>query len=109
VPEVGKLTRRSAGNVAVPFVAGTDNIHVTYTAGRSACPYELRLAILELTAHFWQGSQQRGAGTGGGGSDAYDAVNVEFSRTSAVEPLSMGVPYRILELIKGHRRMPIIG
>lgn len=53
----GLLTRRAMG-VAVPFVAGIHNIHVTYTAGYSTAPDDVQHAILLLVAHMWE--TQRG-------------------------------------------------
>lgn len=108
VPETGEITRRSTGNVAIPFMRGDSNIAVTYTAGRGSIPGNVRLAALELIAHWWQNSQQRG----GGGSQSeysYDSTNVDFTRTTGYSAINQGVPYRIIELLKPHRRQPIIG
>jgi len=103
----GKLSRRSAGNTVIPFVSGSSNIHCTYTAGRTIVPGAIRLATLELVAHWWQGSQQRSMGSGGSGT--YDATNVDYSRALNATPLNQGVPYRIIELLKPFRRAPVIG
>jgi hypothetical protein len=107
-PSTGLVTRRSGGNVNIRFVQGENNIQVTYTAGRDVIPGAIRLAALELIAHWWQGSQQRSMATGGG-SGSYDNTNVDYSRALNAIPLNQGVPYRILELLKPFRRLPIIG
>lgn len=106
-PETGLISRRVGGNVSVPFIPGDGNIHITYSAGRSTVPAAIRLAALELIAHWWQGSQQRG----GGGVSAYDTMNTDFPRSGQdiFTPMNQGVPYRILELLKPYRRTPIIG
>jgi hypothetical protein len=108
VPATGEITRRSAGNVAIPFMPGDSNIAVTYTAGRKTIPANIRLAALELIAHWWQNSQQRTAG-GSQNEYSYDSMNVDFTRTTGMSAINQGVPYRILELLKPHRRQPIIG
>ena len=107
--EVGRISRRSAGNVNIPFVAGTKNIRVQYTAGRNAVPGAIRLAALELIAHWWQASQLRSGGVNAG-TQAYDAVEgTAYTRAPDVMSVAYGVPYRILELLKPYRRQPIIG
>jgi delta 1-pyrroline-5-carboxylate dehydrogenase len=58
-PESGGISRRSAGNVVIPFVAGLKNIKINYTAGLAAVPWSVRLAALEIIAHWWQNSQMR--------------------------------------------------
>lgn len=103
----GNITRRSGGNVNIPFVSGKNNIHVTYTAGRDVIPGAIRLAALELIAHWWQGSQQRSMG--GGSAGTFDNTDVDYSRALNATPLNQGVPYRIIELLKPFRRLPIIG
>jgi hypothetical protein len=107
-PEVGRISRRSAGNVVIPFVAGIKNIRVMYTAGRDSIPGTIRLAALELVAHWWQASQLRSSATGGAGT--YDAVEgPAYTRAPEFTDINYGVPYRILELLKPYRRLPIIG
>lgn len=107
-PETGEITRRSAGNVAIPFMHGDSNISITWTAGRKSIPGNIRLAALELIAHWWQNSQQRTSG-GSQNEYSYDTTNVDFTRTTGYSAINQGVPYRILELLKPHRRQPIIG
>ena len=108
--EFGKITRRTAGNVVIPFRAGTDNIRVQYVSGEAHIPANVILAELELVAHFWQNSQLR-AMTVAGANLAYDAVTgAAYSRDteSGVQNINIGVPMRILELMKSHRHSPII-
>ena len=105
--ETGQIMRRSAGNVNIPFQPGRGNVKVIYTAGRSQVPGTVRLAALELIAHWWQGTQQRSAS--GSLPRAYDGVNTDFSRALAITPINAGVPYRIIEMLKPFRRLPVIG
>jgi hypothetical protein len=103
---IGLISRRSGGNVNIPFMAGAANIRVTYIAGRSNVPGALRLAALELIAHWWQGSQQRATQYQ---SSGYDAVDVDFSRTMGGVEFNSGIPYRVIELMRPYRHIPYIG
>ena len=108
--EFAKITRRTAGNVVIPFRPGIDNIHVQYTTGYNAIPASVTLAELELVAHWWQNSQLRAVALAGA-NIAYDAVaGAAYTRDteSGTQNLNIGVPYRILEMLKAHRRGPII-
>jgi hypothetical protein len=108
--ENGELSRRSAGNVQIPFRPGQDNIRVEYTSGMQSVPAAVFLAELELIAHWWQNSQLRAVAMGGA-NVAYDAVEgALYSRDteSGSQNINIGVPYRILEMIKGNRHMPYI-
>lgn len=108
-PEAGAITRRSAGNVVIPFVPGTKNVRIVYTAGRHYIPGAIRLATLELVAHWFQSSQLR-AGANNASEQAYDAVEGErYSRGYDTAGINYGVPFRILELLKPFRRLPVIG
>jgi hypothetical protein len=103
---IGLISRRSGGNVNIPFMMGSANIRVTYVAGRSTVPGAIRLAALELIAHWWQGSQMRATQYQ---SEGYDATDVDFSRTLGGTEFNSGIPYRVLELIRPYRHMPFIG
>ncbi len=105
-PATGLISRRSGGNVNIPFMMGSANIRVTYVAGRDTVPGAIRLAALELIAHWWQGSQQRGMQFQ---TEGYDTVNTDFSRTLGGTEINMGVPYRVIELLKPFRHIPFIG
>ncbi len=110
-PISGGITRRSAGNVQIPFVPGTKNIRVLYTAGRAKVPPSVRLAALELVAHWWQNSQLR-SGAANANVASFDAVEGErFSRDDAngFQNINIGVPFRVLELLKPYRHIPIVG
>lgn len=105
-PSVGLISRRSGGNVNIPFMPGSANIRVTYVAGRSSVPGAIRLAALELISHWWQGSQMR---AGQYQSEGYDTTDTDFSRTQGGVEFNSGVPYRVLELLRPYRHIPFIG
>jgi hypothetical protein len=108
--ETGIITRRTAGNVVIPFMRGSSNIRVTYTAGRLPVPSVIKLATLELIAFWWQNSQQRAFQQTT--QYGYGAVDQDAARSgpSAGEiTMNLGVPWKIIEMIKAYRSAPIIG
>jgi hypothetical protein len=98
----GKIVRRSAAGQPYRFTAGSGNVTVTYTAGRVTLPGNLRLATLELVAHWWQSSQQTSSQALGGaiGGNSYDGV-------STMPGSTFGIPYRILDMLEQEHR-PVI-
>lgn len=107
-PSIGGITRRSAGNVQIPFVPGTKNIRVWYTAGRQSVPASIRLAALEIVAHWYQNSQLRSMANSQTYS-SYDAINEDWTRATGITSINAGLPQRVIELLKRHRRVPVIG
>lgn len=110
---IGQITRRTAGNVVIPFHPGEENIVVSYTTGRSPVPGNIVLGELELIAHWWRNSQQRPGSSGAGAPaeasyDAVEGANYSRDTESGNQNINIGVPYRILELIKGQRHTPFI-
>lgn len=80
---------------------GYDNVRITYRAGRTPVPQNLRLASKELLTHVWRQSQITGGtsrpvprGTGESLGDRLDK--------------DVQVPARVLTLI-GYRRAPLLG
>lgn len=72
---------------------------INYTAGRRATPATVRLACLELIAHWWQSSQQAKVGAGSIVGTYDDVDNV------ATSP-SVGIPFRVLIMLRAYRRAP---
>lgn len=108
--ENGQISRRSAGNVVIPFRPGQGNVKVDYTSGEQTVPPVVFLAELELVAHWWQNSQLRAVALAGT-NVAYDAVaGSVYTRDTETgdQNLNIGVPYRILEMLKSRRHMPFI-
>jgi hypothetical protein len=105
-----EISRRTAGNVQIPFRPGSGNVYIQYYSGEQTIPGNIILAELELIAHWWQNSQLRAVALAGS-NVSYDAVSGQaYSRDteSGNQNINIGVPYRILEMIKSHRRSPII-
>lgn len=108
--ENGEVTRRSAGNVVIPFHPGDSNIHVQYRAGTRKIPAVVVLAELHLIAHWWKNTQYRATALAGT-NVAYDAVSGQvYTRDteSGDQNINIGVPFSILEMVKTHRHRPII-
>lgn len=77
----GLLVRRASG-VAIPFTNGVRNIHVTYVAGYSTVPEDIKQATLVLVKHLWD--TQRGPRQG---------VN------AAPDGFGYSFPNRVLEIL----------
>lgn len=108
-PREGLITRRGPGNVQVPFVHGRNNIRVDYVVGRNSVPGNAALAFCELVSIWYRQSQQRAA-AGNTEAIAYNASDTQsFTRATGDTSINFGVPYAILEMLKGSRRRPIIG
>jgi hypothetical protein len=94
----GTLTRRTFGGDAALFAAGSKNIKLVYTAGRSGqVPFTVRLGALELIRHLWQQTQQSGRPKFGGAAMDGD---------SAGTPMGFALPDRVIELWSPVRRPP---
>ncbi|GAC1374652.1 MAG: hypothetical protein NVSMB4_02310 [Acidimicrobiales bacterium] len=93
-PNAGVITRRSSGSWAVPFIGGTGNITVTYTAGRRQIPYSVQAAARLIMAHLW--STRRGAMPLPASSGA---------ETSMMPGIEYAVPIKAIELMERYERM----
>jgi hypothetical protein len=107
-PATGQISRRSAGNVQIPFRPGTANIFVQYKVGEEAVPGDIFLAEQELIAHWFQNSQIRAVAQAGTNVQYDSTQGALYSRDTETgnQNINIGVPFRILEMIKGHRHMP---
>lgn len=105
--EEGLISRRSGGNVNIPFIRGAGNIHVIYTCGKDVLPGNIVLAALQIIAFWYRGFEQRQTGPASG----YSTLNADFphSGNDIYTPQNQGVPEWLLELLKPDRRGPIIG
>jgi hypothetical protein len=108
IPEEGLITRRSAGNVLVPFVRGRNNIRVDYVVGRTEMPANAVLAFCELVAHWYRTSQLRSSNQASTAFNASQVIDQDFTRATGITSINMGVPMAILELLKPDRRRPIV-
>lgn len=107
--DTGEIIRRGAASTPTPFGGwwvggasswiswGIGKVQVTYVAGRSTVPTNIKLAALELIRHLWQMGQQ-------GNRPLYGAPSDE-----ALTPTPSGflVPTRVRELLLGSPR-PIV-
>ncbi len=97
-PETGRLTRVFPGNVPRPWFPGSRNIEITWIAGLNPVPSTLKVAALELTAHWFHNTRQN------------EALSVA-ARPSTEEDTSaglwQGVPYRVVDLIEPHIQVGI--
>lgn len=62
-PLTGIVTRRSSAGMLTPYLGGRGAVTVTYVAGRTSVPANIRLAALELIREMWS-STQRGNSSG---------------------------------------------
>lgn len=92
-PQTGAVTRR-VNAWTQRFVPGTQNVKLTYTAGRpQPWPARIRMGALDLVAHLWRTSQ---AGRGAG-RPAINATDV------TVDVLGTPVPARVYGMLAGKR------
>jgi hypothetical protein len=109
-PAEGQLSRRSAGNVPVPFVHGKNNIVVDYAVGCTEMPANAILAMCELVSIWYRQSQMRMGGERAAAEGVpFNAQNADFTRATGDTSINLGVPDAIIEMLKGAgRRRPII-
>jgi hypothetical protein len=112
-PKEGLVTRRSQGNVTIPFVIGRNNVRADYVVGRNEIPANAELAFCELVSFWYRNSQLRAAASvatpSGSGQTAFGAINADFTRSQGETSFNAGIPSGILELLKPDRRRPVIG
>lgn len=94
--QTGILTRRTSGAIA-PFAAGRQNVHVTYTAGRTFVPANLLRATRRLVRWLWQ-TEQQGQRPSGSRPDA----------PTTTTPSGHQIPTVVKELCAGELR-PVWG
>lgn len=106
-PRDGLVTRRSVGNVNIPFINGRNNIRVSYVSGRHEVPAAAKLAYMELVGFWFRNSQLRAVNQA---PTSFGTINDDFSRTAGLSSINLGVPTSIIEMLKGAgRRRPVIG
>lgn len=97
---MGEIVRRTVGGGITSFPAGFRQVWVTYTAGYTSVPQNVRLGTLELLRVNYQQTQQGGRPQYGSGSGADDLVGYSV--------LGFFVPNRVRELLAPSRRAPSI-
>ncbi len=90
----GRLIRVFPGLVQKPWFPGTRNVEVQWVAGYNPVPSKIRVATLELVAHWVRNTQQNLAMRS-------PAMTVQDEYDPAVTAgVFAGVPYRILDLLE---------
>lgn len=92
----GRMTRIFPGLIPKPWFPGSASIEIAWKAGLNPIPPDIKVATLELVAHWFRNTQQQGALRGTGLSPANEAEPAD----SASGAMWAGVPYRIENLIK---------
>ena len=90
VYELGRLTRAFPGLVQKPWFPGSRNIEVTWVSGYNPVPADIKMATLEMIAHWWRNTQQSARTVVRGGGDDADVV---------AAGLWQGTPLRITNIL----------
>lgn len=105
-PNQGIISRRSGGNVSIPFLHGDSNIHIIYTAGREDVPEDISLACLSLVAIWYRNFEQQ---TATNAPMDMPEGSYQYDRSGGITSFDFGVPESIVLMLRTHRRRPIIG
>jgi hypothetical protein len=106
LPDSGKISRRSGGNVNIPFISGESNVHVIYQTGFADIPGGVQMVALQMIQYWYRGFIQDQAA-----NDPYATLDTDFphSGNDIYTPQNQGVPEALIEALKPWRRGPIIG
>jgi hypothetical protein len=107
LPLSGKISRRSGGNVSIPFIRGVGNVHVIYQTGFEDIPGSVTLAALELIQIWFRAMLQDQAA-----ADPYAVVEGEYQLERGQGGGTLryfGVPDYIIAMLQANARDPIIG
>jgi hypothetical protein len=80
--DMGTITRRTAGGSTIPFMPGTEVVHVIYQVGQNPVPPNIQYAAKEAAAMVYTWHQQTGDGSrrlsddGGAGENAYQLTRL---------------------------------
>ncbi len=95
----GRMMRTFAGySWPRTWFPGSRNIEITYLAGFNPTPPDIRLATLEMIAHWWRNTQQESANRLGSAGAA-----AEYDPEEDAPGLWQGVPFRIIDLLDSYR------
>jgi len=97
----GRIVRRTVGGGATTFPPGPDAVFVTYTAGFSSVPANIREGALELLRVNYQPTEQ-------GGRPAFGAAGGDGDNFSQQQILGFFVPNRVRELLLPNKRHPSV-
>lgn len=95
----GTVIRAFRGLMQRPWFPGSRNIEITWVAGYNPIPADLKIATLELIAHWWRNTQQASRSNAPAGMAEYD---------SDVGPgMWAGVPHRVTALLSPYSQQAI--
>ena len=63
IPELGSITRRTAGGRTLAFMPGRDSIHILYASGQNPVPENIKRAAYECLRTLYRWPQQVGRGS----------------------------------------------
>lgn len=96
VPQTGRINRVFPGNVQKPWFPGSRNVEIVWVAGYNPVPAQIRMATLELIAHWFRNTQQQSA-----------RANTQIVPSSEYEPspstpgsMWSGIPFRVTSLLQ---------
>ena len=95
----GTLRRVFQGLVERPWFPGSRNIQVEWIAGYNPVPSDIKVATLEMIAHWWRNTQQQSGNRPGSAGD-YDPEVVAMG-------LWQGTPLRITALLDSYNQVGI--
>ena len=98
VYELGRLTRAFPGLVQKPWFPGSRNIEVTWVSGYNPVPADIKMATLEMIAHWWRNTQQSARTKVRAGGDTAEVV---------AGGLWQGTPLRITTLLDADNQFGI--
>lgn len=89
----GRLTRVLGGIWNRPFYPGSNNVHVTWTAGFNPIPADIIRATLEWIAHIYYNTQQARGG---------DVRGDASPEPATLGGLWVGMPNRVADVLKSY-------
>ena len=92
--EKGRLTRVFPGLVEKPWFPGSRNIEIVWEAGYNPIPADVKVATLEMIAHWWRNTQQQSANRLGAAG-----ANADYDPDVVAAGLWQGTPLRITSLL----------
>jgi hypothetical protein len=88
-PKAGLIVRRTVGGYPFPFFSGMGNIAITYVAGRTSVPPDVKLAVIRQIRDLW--------------SD-YQSGRTQGRQNTG--PLPYGVSNMVTDLLQPHMMQP---
>jgi hypothetical protein len=97
-PQLGELTRRTAGGGVTAFMPGRNAVHVVYEAGQATVPPNVRRAAVETIRWWFQTTEAVGRG-----------AQARADESVGSDKPMVGLPYHVREMLQPARRHPSIG